>query len=289
MTKLSLRHTDDEMTKLIDDRLAKQFPDMLSRNFWPDTLYFDNIHNAWGLLKSTKGYSSEFKLQSYLYWQYREKSAIALAAASSWYGGDYVEFGSHDLYTLRNFLSAYDLSGLDKAWPDTRFYGFDIFGKIASDNPMTLRSIEHLRRYFDHFTERGDLYAEHVRKLQEHDLYLDRYSLIQGFFQDTVPPFKENYKKDGRKIGFALLDVNTTESYELTFGYIFDLMAERSYIYMDEYFQNYAVITLFEDFRKRLLQERNMDCTYVRSCAALGALFLLHPVWDRSRPGLASG
>lgn len=121
------------------------------------------------------------------------------------------------------------------------------------------------------------MYEAHMVKLREHGLFVDHCALIQGFFQDTVPTWKADYKNAGRKIGFAFLDVNEEASYELCFDCIFDLMAERSYIYMDEYYQNYCANFLFERLKARLLTERGIRCTFMRNCAGVGALFLLHP------------
>lgn len=182
--------SDEVIAKLVNDEVARQ----IGKHIGPDTFHLDNIFNAWGFLKSTKDLTPELKLQAYLYSQYREKSEIALTAASAWYGGDYVEFGSHDLYTLRNFLSAYDLSGLDARWPDTRFYGFDIFGKIEG-HPATLASVKHIGWYFDSFTKQGDMYEAHMTKLREHGLHVDRCKLIQGFFQDTFRRGRRTIKR----------------------------------------------------------------------------------------------
>jgi hypothetical protein len=90
--------------------------------------HFDRRFDFVGRLKTTKKGVDPFgtglisKHLASVYFQYREKSEVALAAASSWYGGDYMEFGAHGMNTFRNMLSAFDLFDLQTRFPDTRFY-----------------------------------------------------------------------------------------------------------------------------------------------------------------------
>jgi hypothetical protein len=101
---------------------------------------------------------------------------------------------------------------------------------------------------------------------------------VQGYFQDTLTPaFKQTYKADGRSIGYAFLDCNYVEQYKFVFEFIFDMMAEHSYIYMDEYMQSGPVIKLFEQFKVELLARRGIKTAFLRSAGGFGALFHLYP------------
>src|SRR4051812_25903434 len=96
--------------------------------------YFDRLFRHTGQLVSTASMAPEEKRAANVFFQHREKAETTLCAATSWYGGDYFEFGSRDLSTFRNMLTAFDLCELQSQFPNTRFYAFDIFGKAHSDN-----------------------------------------------------------------------------------------------------------------------------------------------------------
>jgi hypothetical protein len=246
---------------------------------WDQVQFYDRIFKFHGPLRTTKRWTAQERLDASLFFQFREKAEVALTAASSWYGGDYFEFGAHDLNTFRNMLSAYSINGLDDPYPDVRFYAFDIFGKDATSSAETRASIDAFEAetsYFAPFTTQGDTLALHERYLDQHAIYRDKCHLVQGYFQDTLTPeFRASYLADGRQIGFAFLDVNMTPSYQIVFDFIFEMMAPASYLYMDEY--NFSdVILMFEHFTDALRRERNIGCTYVRNAGGFGALFRLH-------------
>ena len=92
-----------------------------------NSLTEDKFYSNYGYTLSTKELTDTEKQRIFLHFQYKEKAKIALSVASSYPGGDYFEFGSHDLYTLRNFLSAFDVGNLNIRFPTTKFYAFDIF------------------------------------------------------------------------------------------------------------------------------------------------------------------
>ena len=51
-----------------------------------------------------------------------------------------------------------------------------------------------------------------------------------------------------------------------------------SYIYMDEYLQNPAVIENFDHFQSELRRQRRIGCVYVRNPGGFGGFFRLHPL-----------
>ena len=163
-----------------------------------------------GVMLSTATLSPEEKARRAIYWQYRERARIALSVAGNYRGGDYLEFGSDGMGTFRNFLSAYDLNGLDRHFPQTRFYAFDIFGRVDSREMD-----EYERTHFGHW-EGEDKREQAHAFLDQHNLFRNRCEVHAGFFTDTVPPILERYRGvDAEKIGFAFLDCNITTSYEL--------------------------------------------------------------------------
>src|SRR5258707_2324023 len=184
-----------------------------------DIQFFDRLYKFHGPLRSTSELSSQAKLAAELHFHFREKAEVALTTGSSWYGGDYFEFGSHDLNTFRNMLTAYDMCGMTQQYQDVRFYAFDIFGELDAG------SSDDLGTYFAPYTLNGDKIELHREYLDQHNLFRDKCILVQGLFQNTLTPeFKAKYKAEKRDIGFAFLDRNVGTSYKTDFEFIFDLM-----------------------------------------------------------------
>jgi len=241
-----------------------------------DTFYFDSIYKHNGPLRSTKDWTRDFRTFVDVNFHFRESSQICLTVGSSWFGGDYMEFGSHDLNTFRNMLSAYHISGMAQAYPDVRFYAFDIFGKLDG---KSAKVDENTATYFRPYSSQGNKLAAHKEMLDEHGLYSDKTFLVQGLFQDTLTKqLQQAYLLDNRSVGFAFLDCNIRESYRCAFEFIFPLLQENSFIYMDEYFQNPDVIVFFEEFTTSLRLQRNMGSAFVRNAGGFGALFRLFPI-----------
>ena len=261
------------------ERLLECIYKDIPENSREDVQFYDRMFKLWGYLRSSAGFDEQAKLNANLYFQYREKAEVALTVCSSWYGGDYFEFGAHDLNTFRNMLSAYDICGLQKTYPDVRFYAFDIFGSMKTDKPGTKKEIDEFKDYFAPFVQSGDQYERHLQYINEHNLFKEQCVLVRGFFQDTLSDeFKEKYKGENREIGFVFLDCNITPSYKIVFEFIYDLMTPHSYIYMDEYFSNQEAMQYFDEFTRRLREDREIGCVYVRNAGGFGALFLLSKI-----------
>ncbi len=234
----------------------------------PEKLFYDQ----WGYAKTTKNYSYEEKMNIFLHFQYSEKAKVALSVASSYPGGHYLEFGSHDLYTLRNFLAAFDTGNLNSRFQNTKFYGFDIFGSYDShENKKYFEKgmvYESKKKYFDDFTHQGDVIPLYNKVLKEFDVFNERTFLIKGFFEDTLKDFELD-----DKIGFACLDCNLPQSYEFVLSWIEDKISHGTYLYFDEYFDRGSVNKCIEKFRLRVLEKYQIKLFYVRSAASVGALF----------------
>ena len=231
----------------------------------PERLFYEE----WGYAKSTRNLTTEEKMKIFLHFQYSEKAKVALSVASSYPGGHYLEFGSHDLYTLRNFLSAFDVGNLNSRCPNTKFYGFDIFGSYSNETLFEKGKVyENSKNYFDDFTHQGDMIPVYDKLLKEFDLYNDRTFLIKGFFEDTLKDFKLD-----DKIGFACLDCNIPQSYEFVLSWLENKISDKTYIYFDEYFDRNSVNKVIEKFRERVLEKYKIKLRYVRSAASVGALF----------------
>lgn len=274
---LSRQGSSDPRINDIDRLLFKNLP-LSARS---DVQLFDPILKRHGCLRSTANFSSEEKFDLNQWFQYKEKAEVALSVATCWPGGDYFEFGSTDVNTFRNLLTAYDIYNLDARFPDTRFYAFDIFGKTSEMNDKTRAMVEGTPGYADYmncFSARGDLLEENLNYLRDHGLFVDRCHLIQGYFEETLThDFKKSLMKEGRQIGFACLDCNIAPPYKIVFEFIFELMAPISYIYMDEYTSGSVQIYL-EQFRTALREKRNMGMYYVRNAAGFGGLVGLYPL-----------
>jgi hypothetical protein len=247
------------------------------------------LHSPHGVLLSTAAMPAAEKFDANQFYQYSDKALTALAATSMWRGGDYMEFGSTDLNTFRNMLTAFDIFNLGETYPDTRFYAFDIFGKVKADDDAIERQVDSAagyREYMNMFGARGDLLADNQAILENHGLFVDKCELIQGYFEKTLSEErKAAYLAQGRQVGFACLDCNIGPPYKLVFEFLIDLMARYSYIYMDEYYTD-AVIRYFEQFVAELRVRRKMDARFMRNAGGFGAIFFLYPI-DAELPPLA--
>lgn len=255
---------------------------------------YPQIHADNGPFVSSQYWAPNDRTDTEVYFHHREKSEIMMTACTSWYGGDVFEFGSHDLNTFRDMLTAYNICGMTQAYPDVKFYAFDIFGKLEED-------IWDLKEYFAPYSKQGDRLAHHQAMLEKHGLYIDRCQLVQGLFKNTLTAeFKEKWRNDKitgidysktalhlapehrnsdkRQIGFASIDCNIGSAYKTVFEWIFDVMAENSYIYMDEGLQSPDVIAQWEQFRRALHKQRNMGAIYIRNAGGFGSLWRLHPI-----------
>lgn len=247
-----------------------------------------------GPLESSQYWSDQDRQDTEVYFHHAAKGEVMLTVASSWYGGDVWEFGSGDLNTFRDMLTAYNICGMTRAYPDVRFYACDIFGKLDKD-------VGEHKRYFDPYTIHGDRLKWHRDLLNAHGLYLDKCHLVQGLFEDTLtqelkdtwrndktvsddysetalhlpPEFRNSVK---RQIGFASLDCNIPSSYKTVLEWIFDAMAPNSYLYLDEGLQSPEVLSMWEQFTETLRYKRNIGAVYIRNAAGFGSLWRLFPL-----------
>lgn len=270
--KLKIQHLENGLQELFRG---------LHVNEWSNTTNFDRLYSRHGVLKSTHKMSLEDKFDANQFFQYREKAKVALCVASIFVGGDYMEFGSTDLNTFRNFLTAFDIFSLIERFPDTKFYGFDIFGNMSASDRVNeeIDSKENYRDYINIFKERGDLLAENLELIKSHSLFVENCHLIQGFFEETLSKkFKEDYLNQGRRVGFACLDCNISQPYKLVFEFLVDLIQIQScFIYMDEYYSCH-VSEYFDQFMSELKKRHNMAARLVCNAGGFGALFYLYQV-----------
>lgn len=252
------------------------------------------IHADNGPFISSVGFSDADRTDTEVFFHHFEKSEVMMCVASSWYGGDMMEFGSHDLNTFRDFLTAYNVCGMTRAYPDVKFLAFDVFGKLEED-------VGDLKQYFSPYSNQGDRLAHHQNMLNKHGLYVGKCQLVQGLFKNTLTQeFKETWRNDKvsgvdysetalhlapehrnpkqRQIGFASIDCNIGSSYKTVFEWIFDAMAENSYIYMDEGLQSPDVLAQWEQFQEALFVKRQMKTAYIRNAGGFGSLWRLYPV-----------
>ncbi len=255
------------------------------------------IHADNGPFVSSKNWSYQDRQDTEVHFHHREKSDVMMTACTSWYGGDFWEFGSGDLNTFRDFLTAFDICGMCRAYEDTRFYACDIFGKLEKDMGGELNA------YFEPYSKRGDTLAHHENLIQVHGLNIDRIYLIQGLFENTLthelktkwrhslhptiddscrakmlhlPPEYRNPKT--REIGFASIDCNLWPFYKTVLEFIFDMLAPNSYVYLDEGLQSAEVMEGWKLFCEKLHEKRNLGCMYIRNAGGFGALYRIYPL-----------
>ena len=204
---------------------------------------YPQIHANNGPFVSSQYWSDIDRTDTEVYFHHKEKSEVMMTVASSWYGGDFMEFGSHDLNTFRDFLTAYNICGMTRAYSDVQFWGFDVFGKLEED-------VGDLKLYFEPYSKQGDRLPHHYSLIQQHGLYIDKCNLVQGLFKNTLTAeLKEKWQNDKiiiedhsetalhlaaehrnsakRQIGFASIDCNIGSSYKTVFEWLFDALAPK--------------------------------------------------------------
>ena len=249
---------------------------------WEQAALWSNMFGGRGSLRPPGEITHDRREDARHYYPSHQRAEIALAAAQLWRGGDYWEFGSSPLSTMCNMLSAFDLNRLDQTYPDTRFYAFDLFGPGANSTSNE-QSVAYSPEYFATYT-RGDALAEHQAALEKHGLFVDRCTLVQGFFEDSLTAQRrEDYLAQGRKIGFAFLDCNIMPSYKTVFEFLDGMLKPFSFVYMDEYFLQ-EVYLYWEQFRERLRDKHGIGTAYLRNAGSFGALFALHPLQTTAPP-----
>lgn len=255
---------------------------------------YPQIHANNGPFVSSQHWSDADRTDSEVYFHHREKAEVMMTVASSWYGGDFFEFGSGDLNTFRDFLTAYNICGMTRMYEDVQFWAFDVFGKLEED-------VGELKEYFEPYTKRGDTLSWHQGLLRQHGLYLNKCHFVQGLFKNTLTQelkdkwrndkaagtdylktalhlAPEHRNSDKRQIGFASIDCNLGSAYKTVFEWIFNALAPNSYIYMDEGLQSPEVLAQWSAFRKVLRSKRNIGTAYVRNAGGFGSLWRLYPL-----------
>ena len=230
-----------------------------------ENLFFSN----YGYVRNKIEELSKEELQKiFIHSQFKEKMQIALSVVASYWGGDYLEFGVHDLYTFKNFLAAFHAGNLDQRYPDAKFYGFDIFGSYKKDHRFRRNGLySDYDHYFNDFTTNGDIFNEYKKSLKKFGLFYERIELHKGLFDETLKNF--NYD---RKIGFAFLDCNIVPSYKTVLSWLEDRVDNGTFIYLDEYFISNSLCGTFEEFKK-IQKKRNLHVVYIRAASGVGALF----------------
>jgi hypothetical protein len=211
---------------------------------------------------------------------YRARSECALDVASTYPGGDYMEFGSTGLATFRSFLGAFYLHhGDGPNFSDTRFYAFDIFGDPDQGSGAPADEGQYFKGH--------RALAEHsmaITTLEPYGPLSKRCVMVPGYFQDTLnDALKAKMKAEKRRVGFAFLDCSLGSSYKIVFDFLLDVIGpERMFIYLDEYFIDAqpSVHVLYESFCVEAKRRHNLDSLYMRNAAGCGALFSLMPTRD---------
>lgn len=255
---------------------------------------YGQIFKHTGAFESSQHWNDFDRTDTEVFFHHSQKAEVMMTAASSWYGGDFFEFGSHDLNMFRDMLTAYNVCGMTRMYEDVQFWAFDIFGKLEKD-------AGDLKLYFEPYSKQGDKLEHHNNLVKQHGLYVDKCRLVQGLFADTLTPeLKEIWRNDKtagvdysetalhlahehrnsekRQIGFASIDCNIGSSYKTVFEWIFSEMAPNSYIYMDEGLQSAEVLAQWKQFQTALYMKRNIGTAYVRNAGGFGSLWRLYPI-----------
>ena len=174
------------------------------------------IKDRGGVILPTSRLPAERRSLAAMSYAYRARSECALDVASTFPGGDYMEFGSTGLATFRSFLGAFYLHhGDGPNFTDTRFYAFDIFGDPGRGSGAPADDVS----YF----EGHRVPSEHsmaTNSLEPYGSLSKRRVMVPGYFQDTLnDALKAKMKAEKRRVGFAFLDCSLGSSYKpsLTF------------------------------------------------------------------------
>jgi len=192
------------------------------------------INDRAGVVCSTSHFSAQRRSLTAMGYAYRARAECALDVASTYPGGDYMEFGSTGLATFRSFLGAFYLHhGDGPNFTDTRFYAFDIFGDPDRGNGAPTDDA----KYFEgHRLPGGQSMA--TNSLESYGSLNKRCVMVPGYFQDTLnDALKAKMKAEKRRVGFAFLDCSLGSSYKTVFDFLLDVIGpDRMFIYLDEYF-----------------------------------------------------
>jgi len=256
---------------LVKDFLKQIDPSILQIHLAKAGIY--NLSGSFVPVKKLDAVTKSILAQNYAY---SEWARIALDVASQYGGGDYFEFGSEGLNTLCNFLTTFHFNGHDKNFPNTRFFAFDVFGDPKKNED--LNPVE--KDYFKVHTRTSSFpsyFEEMQAKLKEYGIMENRVELIKGYFKESLnEKLKERLRNEKRYIGFAFLDCNIAPSYETALNFLEEFMhPAHSFIYLDEYFQNFEVTELYKKFCERLYKRFGLRSFYVRTSGSFGALFRL--------------
>ncbi len=235
------------------------------------------IQDRGGIILPTARMPAERRSLVSMSYAYRARSECALDVASTYPGGDYMEFGSTGLATFRSFLGAFYLHhGDGPNFTDTRFYAFDIFGDPdqGSGKPTADSG------YFEGHRLPG-AQSMATNSLEPYGSLSKRCFMVPGYFRDTLTEeLKVKRKAEKRRVGFAFLDCSLGSSYKTVFDFLLDVIGpERMFIYLDEYFIDAqpSVHVLYESFCADAKRRHNLDSLYMRNAAGCGALFSLMP------------
>ena len=242
-----------------------------ARGYVAESIWYRMIRYNGGL-RSSRHLPARLKQSFANRYAVQERAEIALTVAGMYPGGDYFEFGCDIFRSFKNFLTAFDLNDLQTAFPATKFFAFDVFGDLNSGAGIP----DGEEWYFEKY--RGDEhYREAQRQLQSFTSLYDRCEFVKGYFADTLnESFKARLRGEERSIGFAFLDCNIASSYQTCFDFIGEfLRTDRSFIFMDEYFQMPEVPAMFDQLCARLHERHGLRAHYVRNAGAFGALFCL--------------
>jgi hypothetical protein len=249
------------------DRMKKRFTTIF-RN--PLVIHYDG-----GVLRSVSHLSDKQKHLLGAAHSYQARSEIALDVASHYPGGDYFEFGSQGLATFRSFLGAFDIhSAHTRAFPETRFYAFDIFGNPDQGRGAPPKD----RDYFEHWRIAPEQ-AMPLASLEPYGALRHRCIMVSGYFEDTLnEQLKAKMRSANQRIGFAFLDCNFASSYKVVFDFLIDVIGPtKMFIYLDEYFMEPSVPVLYSMFTDMARERYGLHSIYMRNAANFGALFCLMP------------
>ena len=144
--------------------------------------------------------------------------------------GDYHEFGCHRCRTFRMALLEASKHFLENK---IKFFAYDSF--------KGLPKVEQDHQFGSRWSE-GSLStsAEEFKRLILKSGYkLDNVTLIEGFYNETLPMIKQKEFYSGRKASFINIDCDLYESAVPVFSHIDDLVQEGTILYIDDYFSGY--------------------------------------------------
>jgi O-methyltransferase len=141
--------------------------------------------------------------------------------------GDYVEFGCHGALT---FPTAYQASGVATHQVDRHFWAFDSFAGLPDSS---LPEDEHPMWVAGEYRTSQD---DFIKKCTDRGIPENKFSVVPGYFEDTIGNPTENKHTLPKDIAFVFVDCDMYSSTQTVLKYIEPFVKNGMVIAFDDYY-----------------------------------------------------